>query len=263
MLTGSIVLVADLIRRLDLPLRVGLVQARSYRGAATRPGQLEINDSMLPDIRDRDVLLVDDIFDTGHTLAALHQQMQSLGPRSLRSAVLLRKLGRQEVDFEPDHVVFQIPDVFVVGYGLDYRDAYRQSALRGGTRRLRSRRGARPDDAADRPHRRAPGAHRPHLSNLPGWPRGSTAASSRCTSASLAPRRAALEQLHRGVGRLTIIEGRSAADPAAWWPLREYLRDLRPAWCTLGHAAESLGRWAALAAGVPQDRGSATPSSNH
>src|SRR5262249_55604333 len=76
-LTGSIVIVADLIRRLDLSLRVGLVQARSYRGGTTRPGELEINDAMLPDIRQRDVLLVDDIFDTGRTLATLYQQMQA------------------------------------------------------------------------------------------------------------------------------------------------------------------------------------------
>jgi hypoxanthine phosphoribosyltransferase len=124
-LTGSLVLVADLMRRLDMPLRVGVIQARSYRSGATSPGALEINDSMLPDIRGRDVLLVDDIFDTGRTLAALKRQMESLGPRSLRSAVLLRKTGRQEVDLRPDHVAFEIPDVFVVGYGLDYQDAYR------------------------------------------------------------------------------------------------------------------------------------------
>ncbi len=124
-LTGSVVLLADLIRRLDLPLRVGVVQTRSYRGAATRPGQLEINSSMLPDINQRDVLLVDDIFDTGHTLDRLVQQIQNLGSRSVRSAVLLRKEGRQEVRLVPDHVAFTIPDVFVVGYGLDYQDAYR------------------------------------------------------------------------------------------------------------------------------------------
>ncbi len=124
-LTGSMVLVADLIRRIDLPLRVGVIQARSYRGASTNPGPLTVNDSMLPDIRDRDVLLVDDIFDTGHTLVALVAQIRSLGPRSVRSAVLLRKLGRQQVDFSPDHVAFEIPDAFVVGYGLDYQDAYR------------------------------------------------------------------------------------------------------------------------------------------
>jgi hypoxanthine phosphoribosyltransferase len=124
-LTGSLIVVADLVRRLDLPLCVGVVQARSYRGASTRPGQLDVDASMLPEIAGREVLLVDDIFDTGHTLATLIDKVGALGPRSLRSAVLLRKLGRQEVSIRPDHVAFEIPDCFVVGYGLDYRDAYR------------------------------------------------------------------------------------------------------------------------------------------
>jgi hypoxanthine phosphoribosyltransferase len=124
-MTGSMVLVADLIRHLDLPVRVGVVQARSYRGAATRPGALEVDHSMLPEVKDRDILVVDDIFDTGHTLGALVSQFRELGARSVRSAVLLRKLGRAEVSFLPDHICFDIPNAFVVGYGLDYQDAYR------------------------------------------------------------------------------------------------------------------------------------------
>lgn len=124
-LTGSIVLVADLIRLLEMPLRVGVVQARSYRGAATLPGELTVNANLLPPIASHDVLLIDDIFDTGQTLQALLAQFRSLAPRSLRSAVLLRKQGRQRVEFRPDHVVFEIPDEFVVGYGLDYQDAFR------------------------------------------------------------------------------------------------------------------------------------------
>ncbi len=124
-LTGSLVLVADLMRRLDLPLRVGVLQTRSYRGPGTRPGELQINDTMLLDIKGRDVLLVDDIFDTGKTLAALLVQIQHFEPRTVRSAVLLLKLGRQEVSIRPDHVAFEIPDAFVVGYGLDYQDNYR------------------------------------------------------------------------------------------------------------------------------------------
>jgi hypoxanthine phosphoribosyltransferase len=124
-LTGSVMLLADLIRQLDMPLCVGVIQARSYRGAATQPGDLRINTEFLPPIGDRDVLLVDDIFDTGHTLAAVMAQLTSLSPRSLRSAVLLRKRDRQRVSLGPDHVVFEIPDRFVVGYGLDYNDAYR------------------------------------------------------------------------------------------------------------------------------------------
>jgi hypoxanthine phosphoribosyltransferase len=117
--------VADLIRRLDLPLQVGVIQARSYRGSATRPGPLEIDRRMLPDMRYRDVLLVDDIFDTGRTLCALLEQVRSLEPRSVRSAVLLLKTGRQETPIRPDYVAFEIPDAFVVGYGLDYQDGYR------------------------------------------------------------------------------------------------------------------------------------------
>jgi hypoxanthine phosphoribosyltransferase len=124
-LTGSIVLLADLIRQLDLPLRVGVVQASSYRGATTTRGELFINEELMPDITGRDVLLVDDIFDTGHTLVEVIGRMQELGPKSIRSLVLLRKAGRQEVELQPDFAGFDIPDVFVVGYGLDYHDAHR------------------------------------------------------------------------------------------------------------------------------------------
>jgi hypoxanthine phosphoribosyltransferase len=114
-----------LIRLLKMPLRVGVVQARSYRGAATTPGKLTINAELMPEIAGRNVLLVDDIFDTGNTLAELLRQIRGLGATSVRSAVLLRKQGRQQVSIEPDHVAFDIPDAFVVGYGLDYRDEYR------------------------------------------------------------------------------------------------------------------------------------------
>jgi hypoxanthine phosphoribosyltransferase len=124
-LTGSMVLVADLIRQLDLPLRVGLVQARSYRGATTTPTELYVNVDLLPDIVGRDVLLLDDIFDTGQTLSTLSMQLHGMGAQSVRSAVLLLKNGRQQVSFRPDHVGFEIPNEFVVGYGLDYQDAYR------------------------------------------------------------------------------------------------------------------------------------------
>lgn len=122
-MTGSIVFLADLIRKLDMPLRVGVVQASSYRG--TQRGPLAIHADMMPDIAGRDVLLVDDIFDTGHTLQEVLARFVEFRPRSIRSAVLLVKRGRQQVDFRPDYVGFEIPDEFVVGYGLDYNDAYR------------------------------------------------------------------------------------------------------------------------------------------
>lgn len=122
-MTGSFVFMADLIRLLQMPLRVGVVQASSYRG--TSRGELAINSEMMPDIAGRDVLLVDDIFDTGHTLVQVLKLMHELQPASVRTAVLLVKEGRQEVDLRPDYVAFQIPDEFVVGYGLDYQDEYR------------------------------------------------------------------------------------------------------------------------------------------
>ena len=122
-MTGSIMFLADLVRKLDMPLRVGVIQARSYQG--TNRGSLAINLDMLPEITGRDVLVVDDIFDTGHTLLEVISLLEGLGPRSIRSAVLVLKQGKQQVTLRPDYVGFEIPDVFVVGYGLDYNDAYR------------------------------------------------------------------------------------------------------------------------------------------
>jgi len=124
-LTGGLVLLADVIRRIDIEHQIGVVRARSYRDAATIPGPLTISSDMLPEIRGRDVLLLDDIFDTGHTLSALVYEIERLEPASVRSAVLLWKVGRQEVDMQPDHAIFRIPNKFVVGYGLDFQDAYR------------------------------------------------------------------------------------------------------------------------------------------
>lgn len=124
-LTGSIVLVADLIRRLQGPVQVSMVWASSYRGTATRPGELELRLDLLPDLAGQDVLLVDDIFDTGRTLEALLDELRRRGAASVRSLVLLRKQGRAEVSIEPDFVGFEIPDEFVVGYGLDFDGAWR------------------------------------------------------------------------------------------------------------------------------------------
>ena len=124
-LTGSLIFLADLIRQIGLPLRVALLQASSYKGATTRAGALLINESFAPDVAGRDVLLLDDILDTGHTLATLVERMKDRGTNSVKTAVLLRKIGRQEVRLEPDYCGFTIPDEFVVGYGLDYDDDYR------------------------------------------------------------------------------------------------------------------------------------------
>jgi hypoxanthine phosphoribosyltransferase len=122
-MTGSIIFLADLVRKLDMPLRIGVIQARSYTG--TERGALSVNADMLPEVAGRDVLVIDDIFDTGHTLLEVLSFLDELGPRSVRTAVLVLKQGKQRVSLRPDYVGFEIPDVFVVGYGLDYNDAYR------------------------------------------------------------------------------------------------------------------------------------------
>jgi hypoxanthine phosphoribosyltransferase len=124
-LTGSIVLVSDLIRRLEGPVRVSMVWASSYRGTATAPGSLELRLDALPDLVGHEVLLVDDIFDTGHTLEALVDELRRRGAARVYSLVLLRKEGRAEVAIQPDFVGFDIPDVFVVGYGLDFDGGWR------------------------------------------------------------------------------------------------------------------------------------------
>ena len=125
-LMSSIVLVADLIRLLNVPLRVELVQARcdSTRGVCLGP--MAIDEDLLSfGVHGRHVLLVDAIFDAGHTLWNLVPQIDDLGPISIRTAVLFQKEGQCEVPMKPDFLGFTIPNEFVVGYGLDYRDQYR------------------------------------------------------------------------------------------------------------------------------------------
>jgi hypoxanthine phosphoribosyltransferase len=124
-LTGSLILLADLVRQVRVPHRIALLQASSYRGETTSSTTLVVNESFAPDLSDRDVLLLDDILDTGQTLSALVRHVADRGARSVRTAVLLRKIGRQTVPLEPDYAGFSIPDAFVVGYGLDYNDDYR------------------------------------------------------------------------------------------------------------------------------------------
>lgn len=124
-LTGSLVFLADLVRQIDRPLQIGFIRASSYRGTATTAGELMIQDHLLPSLEGRNVLLLDDILDTGQTISRLKRHLESRGAASVRTAVLLRKIGRQQVPFEPEWIGFTIPDRFVVGYGLDFNDEYR------------------------------------------------------------------------------------------------------------------------------------------
>lgn len=124
-LTGSVVFLADLVRQIEHSHQIGLIRASSYPGTATTAGELIIEDHLLPDIRGRAVLLLDDILDTGQTLSKIIDHLTSKGATEVRSCVLLHKIGRQTVAISPDYRGFEIPNEFVIGYGLDYNDHYR------------------------------------------------------------------------------------------------------------------------------------------
>jgi hypoxanthine phosphoribosyltransferase len=124
-INGAIVFAADLIRHIDMPLRLDCMRVSSYKDD-TRPETMpEVIDTVRLDIKDRHVLLIDDVMDTGRTTQHVAKLLSELGPASLKVCVLLEKKGRREVDANPDYVGFAIPDEFVVGYGLDFAEQYR------------------------------------------------------------------------------------------------------------------------------------------
>jgi hypoxanthine phosphoribosyltransferase len=123
-LKGAVCLVADLIRAIHLPCDIEVVQCRSYRGTTAR-GSLEVIGLEKINLKDRDCLIVDDIFDSGHTLTTLVAAVQQKGARSVKTLVLLSKNVPHINAFQPDFVLFHIENVFVIGYGLDYEERYR------------------------------------------------------------------------------------------------------------------------------------------
>ncbi|WPJ98178.1 hypoxanthine phosphoribosyltransferase [Coraliomargarita algicola] len=125
-INGAIIFVADLIRQLNIPLQLDCIRISSYRDEA-RPLQApEVIDKVRLDLKGMDVLIIDDILDSGNTLARVTEMFRAMGPATLRTCVLLDKKTTRTVDFEADFVGFKIPDEFVVGYGLDFAERYRQ-----------------------------------------------------------------------------------------------------------------------------------------
>jgi hypoxanthine phosphoribosyltransferase len=127
-LTGSIIFVSDLIRRLPLKMQIHLISVSSYPGTATTSQGARVEQALtrLPDsLAGRNVLLIDDILDSGHTLRLVTQELRQRGPASLHTCVLLRKGREAAMNTPVDYVAFDIPDEFIVGYGLDYDGYYR------------------------------------------------------------------------------------------------------------------------------------------
>jgi hypoxanthine phosphoribosyltransferase len=124
LLTGTVLFLADLIRFINLPLRLDFMGVSSYReGTVSR--ELVFTKELRLDVKGREVLLVDDILDTGRTFEAVIARLQKLKPASIRTCVLLDKRARREIDIQADYAGFEIPDLFVVGYGLDFAERYR------------------------------------------------------------------------------------------------------------------------------------------
>ena len=130
LLNGTVMFLADLVRRLSMPLRLDFIGVSSY-GTGTHSGELVFTKELRLDVRGRDVLLVDDILDTGNTMSRVLEKVGVLGPRRVRICVLLDKPSRRVEAVQPHYVGFKIPDVFVVGYGLDFAERYRNLPFLG------------------------------------------------------------------------------------------------------------------------------------
>ncbi len=134
-LHGSLMFVADLLRRIPLPLKLDCLSVASYHGKAQSSGAVVFKQITLPDVGGRDILVLDDILDSGFTLAAVRETLETARPHSIRICVLLSKKKPRAREVDADYVGFEIEDEFVVGYGLDFRKRYRNLPYIGVLRR--------------------------------------------------------------------------------------------------------------------------------
>lgn len=124
-LRGSIVFFADLIRSVDLPLQIDSMAVSSYGSGTETSGMIKMEKDLRDDVKGRDVIIVEDIVDTGRTLFYLKEDLKKRGVNSVKLVTLLDKPSRRQTEIEADYACFTIPDAFVVGYGLDYNEKYR------------------------------------------------------------------------------------------------------------------------------------------
>ncbi len=124
-LRGSFIFMADLVRKITVPCTIDFMAVSSYGSEATSSGQVQINKDLSEDITGMDIIVVEDILDSGNTLSYLLQLLKARHPASIRLCTLLDKPSRRVKPVEVDYIGFTIPDHFVVGYGLDYSEKYR------------------------------------------------------------------------------------------------------------------------------------------
>ncbi len=125
LLRGSFIFTADLVREVSIPVEVDFMTTASYGHDEISSGNVEIVHDIRTDVSDKDILIVDDIIDSGFTLKKVKEKLQEKNPNSIKICVMLDKPSRRKVDLDPDYVGFSIPDIFIVGYGLNYGDYYR------------------------------------------------------------------------------------------------------------------------------------------
>jgi hypoxanthine phosphoribosyltransferase len=125
LLRGSFIYTADLVRQITVPTKIGFMTTSSYGNGEESCGSINVVNDIPDNIEGFDVLVVDDIVDTGITMDCVMSRVRSLGAASVKSCVLLNKPLRRKIDITPDYCCFEIPDLFVVGYGLNYGDYYR------------------------------------------------------------------------------------------------------------------------------------------
>ena len=124
-LKGAVVFLADLMRQIDVPAEIDFMVVSSYGSGVKSSGVVKIVKDLDVPLAGKDILIVEDILDSGLTLSYINELLESRGPRSIRIATLLDKPSRRKVDLQADYIGFSVPDEFVIGYGLDYDEKYR------------------------------------------------------------------------------------------------------------------------------------------